>query len=228
MEKFEYQEIENYENKKNYILNAIQRENGGVLPIGYDNDMFVSALIKIIEYLENNYKTTITVEDIPDAKTFTRQKEEQSITSFVLNRVLKNVKSVNFRDIDKSVIKDVNIIVIDVSFISIESIVKKIKECFKTKKIEVVSLIKPQFECGKDIAKKYKGVIKNKIIHKEIIDRVISYWVNCGFNVKGLTISPIKGGDGNIEYLLYTTTENVESVKYSVQDLVENAFCGSN
>ncbi len=102
MEKFKYQEIENYENKKNCILNAIQRENGGVLPIGYDNDMFVSALIKIIEHLENSYKTTIKVEDIPDAKNFTRQKEEYSITSFVLNRVLKNVKSVNFRDIDKN------------------------------------------------------------------------------------------------------------------------------
>lgn len=101
MEKFKYQEIENYENKKNNILNAIQRENGGVLPIGYDNDMFVSALIKIIEHLENNYKTTIKVEDIPDAQNFTRQKEEYSITSFVLNRVLKNVKRVNFRDINK-------------------------------------------------------------------------------------------------------------------------------
>ena len=92
MEKFKYQEIENYENKKNNILNAIQRENGGVLPIGYDNDMFVSALIKIIEHLENNYKTTIKVEDIPDAKNFTRQKKEYSITSFVLNRVLKMLK----------------------------------------------------------------------------------------------------------------------------------------
>ena len=99
MEKFKYREIENYENKKKKILNAIQRENSGVLPIGYDNDMFVSALIKIIEHLENNYKTTIKVEDIPDAKNFTRQKEEYSITSFVLNRVLKNVKSVNFEDV---------------------------------------------------------------------------------------------------------------------------------
>ena len=80
------------------------------------------------------------------------------------------MEETDFRDIDKSVIKDVNIIVIDVSFISIESIVKKIKECFKTKKIEVVSLIKPQFECGKDIAKKYKGVIKNKIIIHNLLN----------------------------------------------------------
>lgn len=101
MEKFKYQEIENYESKKNYFLNAIQKENGGILPVGYDNDIFVSALIKIVEHLENNYKTTIKVEDIPDAQNFTRQKKEYSITSFVLNRVLKNVKRVNFRDINK-------------------------------------------------------------------------------------------------------------------------------
>ena len=124
--------------------------------------------------------------------------------------------------------KDTDIIVIDVSFISIESIVKKIKECFENKKIEVVSLIKPQFECGKDIAKKYKGIIKNKTIHKEIVARVISYWKDCGFNIKGLTISPIKGGDGNIEYLLYTTTESVKDVKFNIIDLVEKAFCENN
>ena len=99
MEKFKYQEIENYENKKKNILNAIKRENRGVLPDGYDNDIFISALIKIIEYLENNYKTTIKAEDIPDVNKFTRQKEEYTITAFVLNRVLKNVKSVGIYEV---------------------------------------------------------------------------------------------------------------------------------
>lgn len=99
MKKFKYQKIENYEKKKQNILNAVQKENGGVLPVGYDNDIFISALIKIIEHLENNYKTTIKAEDIPDVASFTRQKKEYSITSFVLNRVLKNVKSVNFEKI---------------------------------------------------------------------------------------------------------------------------------
>ena len=109
------------------------------------------------------------------------------------------MEETDFRDINKNIIIDTDIIVIDVSFISIESIVKKIKECFENKEIEVVSLIKPQFECGKDIAKKYKGIIKNKAIHKEIVAKVISYWKDNLFNIKGLTISPIKGGDGNIE-----------------------------
>lgn len=101
MEKFKYQEIEDYENKKQIYLNAIKKENGGVLPNGYDNDIFLRALIKIIEHLENNYKTTIKAEDIPDSKSFTRKKDEYTITSFVLNRVLKNVKGVYFYDIDK-------------------------------------------------------------------------------------------------------------------------------
>lgn len=102
MEKFKYQVIENYENKKKNILTSIQRENNENLPIGYDNDIFISALIKIIEYLESNYKEKIKAENIPDIKSFARLKEEYSITSFVLNRVLKNVKSVNFRNIDKN------------------------------------------------------------------------------------------------------------------------------
>lgn len=138
------------------------------------------------------------------------------------------MEETDFRNIDKNIIKDTNIIVIDVSFISIEPIVKKIKECFENKEIEVVSLIKPQFECGKDIAKKYKGIIKNKAIHKEIVNRVISYWKESGFNIKGITISPIKGGDGNIEYLLYTTTKQNEDIKYNVEFLVEKAFNENN
>lgn len=101
MEKIKYQKIENFENKKKNVLNAIKNEHGGVLPSGYDNDLFMSALIKIIEHLEKNYKTTIKAKDIPDVKSFTRQKEQYSITSFVLNRTLKNVNSVNIYDIDK-------------------------------------------------------------------------------------------------------------------------------
>ena len=134
------------------------------------------------------------------------------------------MEETDFRDIDKNIIKDTNLIVIDVSFISIESIVKKIKDCFDNKNVEVVSLIKPQFECGKDIAKKYKGVIKNKLEHKNIINKVLSFWFNNGFSVKGITVSPITGGDGNIEYLLYTTTEKIQSIKINIESLVENAF----
>lgn len=134
------------------------------------------------------------------------------------------MEETDFRNVDKNIIKDTNLIVIDVSFISIESIVKKIRECFNNKNVEVVSLIKPQFECGKELAKKYKGVIKNKTEHKNIINRVLSFWINSGFSVKGITVSPITGGDGNIEYLLFTTTEKIQNIKINIDALVENAF----
>lgn len=97
--KFNYVEIENYEIKKQNVLSAIQTANGGQLPKGFDHDVFISALIKIIMYLEDNYKTQIKAEDIPDVQTFTKQKEEYSITSFVLNRVLNNIKGVDFLDV---------------------------------------------------------------------------------------------------------------------------------
>ena len=75
MEKFKYQKIKDYDIKKKNILSAIQNVNGGVFPSGYDNDIFVSALIKIIEHLENNYKTTIKAQDIPDVDSFKKQKK---------------------------------------------------------------------------------------------------------------------------------------------------------
>lgn len=131
----------------------------------------------------------------------------------------------DFRTLDANIISDVDIIVIDVSFISIETIIKRIKEVYKDKEILVVSLIKPQFECGMEIAKKYKGIIKDKNIHKNIVDRVLNYWKVCGFKIKGVTWSPIKGGDGNIEYLLLTKlTRNEKSNFFNIDNLVEDAF----
>lgn len=131
----------------------------------------------------------------------------------------------DFRSIDKRLIADSDLIVADVSFISISPIIKKIKEIFDGTAISVLSLIKPQFECGMEIARKYKGVIKNKAIHKEIIEKIIEIWKCYGFKIVNLTFSPIKGGDGNVEYLLYTTLNtNVESKKINISKVVEDGF----
>jgi len=131
----------------------------------------------------------------------------------------------DFRTIDGNLIKDSEIIVIDVSFISIEPIIKKIKEIFYDKPLCVVSLIKPQFECGIDIARKYKGIIKNKIVHKDVLRKVIRLWEENGFEVINLTFSPIKGGDGNVEYLLHTTlNKNLKSKSIDVFKVIEDGF----
>ena len=122
------------------------------------------------------------------------------------NKKVVSMEETDFRTVKKSQIKGTELVVIDVSFISILPIVQKLKELFSNSEVEIISLIKPQFECGKDIAKKYKGIIKDPKIHKQVIKNVISFWQENGFKIKDITTSPITGGDGNHEYLLHTST----------------------
>ena len=66
---------------------------------------------------------------------------------------------------------------------------------------EVVALIKPQFEAGREQVGK-KGVVRDSNVHKEVIEKVIEFSNSIGFGVKGLSFSPIKGPEGNIEFLI--------------------------
>ena len=110
-------------------------------------------------------------------------------------------ENTDFRDISIDLLKNVNIVTIDVSFISVTKMIPKIALLLNCD--EIVCLVKPQFECGKEIADKYKGIILDKDVHFKVINLLISEFCKIGFNVNGLTFSPIKGGNGNIEYLLY-------------------------
>jgi 23S rRNA (cytidine1920-2'-O)/16S rRNA (cytidine1409-2'-O)-methyltransferase len=65
-----------------------------------------------------------------------------------------------------------------------------------------VCLIKPQFEAGREKVGKH-GVVRDPQVHREVIDKVIEYAVSIGFEVKNLEFSPVKGPEGNIEYLLH-------------------------
>ena len=107
----------------------------------------------------------------------------------------------DFRNMDEQKIKDANFITIDVSFISVTKLIEKISSLTNVK--EIVCLIKPQFECGKEIADKFRGVILDKKVHDDVISKVVSNFEIIGFNLVGVTTSPIKGGDGNTEYLAY-------------------------
>ena len=90
---------------------------------------------------------------------------------------------------------------IDVSFISLSKVLGPVKALLKPDG-EVVCLIKPQFEAGREKVGK-KGVVRDKSVHLEVIRAVIAYAVSIGYSVKNLEFSPIKGPEGNIEYLLY-------------------------
>ena len=90
---------------------------------------------------------------------------------------------------------------IDVSFISLTKVLGSVKELL-TEDGQIVCLIKPQFEAGREKVGK-KGVVREKSTHLEVIESVIAFARSIGFGILNLEFSPIKGPEGNIEYLLY-------------------------
>ncbi|MBS6398066.1 MAG: TlyA family RNA methyltransferase [Clostridiales bacterium] len=90
---------------------------------------------------------------------------------------------------------------IDVAFISLTKVLEPVKHLL-TEDAQVVALIKPQFEAGREQVGK-KGVVRDKNVHLDVIQRVIAYAVSIGFEVLNLEFSPIKGPEGNIEYLVH-------------------------
>ena len=90
---------------------------------------------------------------------------------------------------------------IDVSFISLTKVLEQIRNYLKEDG-EIVALIKPQFEAGREKVGK-KGVVRDKAVHREVIMKVADYARNIGFGVMELDYSPIRGPEGNIEYLIH-------------------------
>jgi len=90
---------------------------------------------------------------------------------------------------------------IDVAFISLTKVLEPVKHLL-TDRGQVVALIKPQFEAGREQVGK-KGVVRDKAVHLEVIEKVIAYAKSIGFGVLNLEFSPIKGPEGNIEYLVH-------------------------
>ncbi|WP_313345552.1 TlyA family RNA methyltransferase [Sedimentibacter sp.] len=117
------------------------------------------------------------------------------------NRVV-NLEGTNFRYIEASVFKEtIDIIVIDVSFISLRLLMPKICE-ITDDSTDIIALIKPQFEAGKENIGK-NGIVKDKIIHLTVLNNIKKYCEDNNLFIKNITFSPITGGDGNIEYLAH-------------------------
>ncbi|KNF07409.1 TlyA family rRNA methyltransferase [Gottschalkia purinilytica] len=106
---------------------------------------------------------------------------------------------------------------IDVSFISLKLVLPVVKE-LTTEDVEIIALIKPQFEAGRDKVGK-KGVVRDINIHKEVIKNIYEYCKSIGFNFSGLTYSPIKGAEGNREYLAYIVKKDVDNV--NIDELID-------
>lgn len=113
-----------------------------------------------------------------------------------------SMERTNARYITEEDLKEkVDFISIDVAFISLDKILPSVKKILKDDG-EVVALIKPQFEAGKDKVGK-KGVVKDPKVHLEVIENIIKSCIKLDLAVQGLTYSPITGPEGNIEYLLW-------------------------
>lgn len=112
-----------------------------------------------------------------------------------------NLEKTNYLTFDKSHFCDVNFVVIDVSFVSLAKLAPKLAGDFE--KVEIVALIKPQFEVGPQYAKKHKGVVKDPKVHQKIVDSIKTVFSGLGFACEGVVESSIKGGDGNTEFLIY-------------------------
>ena len=106
---------------------------------------------------------------------------------------------------------------IDVAFISLDKILPAVHKILKQEGF-VIALIKPQFEAGKENVGK-KGVVRDAKVHEEVINNVITFAKEEGFGIAGLDFSPIKGPEGNIEYLLYLTLGEDDAV--SAADVAE-------
>ncbi|MFA9375417.1 MAG: TlyA family RNA methyltransferase [Lachnotalea sp.] len=127
--------------------------------------------------------------------------------------------------VEADIADEINFSSIDVSFISLTKVLLPVKKLL-TEDGQIVCLIKPQFEAGREKVGK-KGVVREKNIHVEVIEKVIGYAISIGFEILNLEFSPIKGPEGNIEYLLYLQNhmgdQTYDELKFDVNTIVNMA-----
>ncbi len=130
-----------------------------------------------------------------------------------------NIKFVTPEDIDEVI----DFASIDVSFISLTKVLLPVRNLLKDGG-EIAALIKPQFEAGREKVGK-KGVVREKSVHMEVIENVTEFAKNNGFIPLNLEFSPIKGPEGNIEYLLHLrkSDEMTDELSFNIREIVEKA-----
>lgn len=135
-----------------------------------------------------------------------------------------NLERTNVRYITENEVPDkIDFFSVDVSFISLKLVLPPARNLM-TENATAVCLIKPQFEAGRENVGK-KGVVRDPQVHQNVVEAIVDFCINNGFDVLGLSYSPIKGPEGNIEYLIYIRkSENpVLNLNISPQELVKNS-----
>ena len=134
-------------------------------------------------------------------------------------------ENTDIRDFDIEKYERLDYCVCDASFISLTVALKGLGK--SSRAFKLITLIKPQFECGPITASRCKGVISDKSVHREVLQKVLGSLKQMGFIPEKLTFSPVKGGDGNIEYLALFdhNLENVDTgAVFNILNIVEEAF----
>lgn len=133
----------------------------------------------------------------------------------VVNFEGRNILDISPENIDKT-----DIVVSDVSFVSIKKILFHISN-FIDEYGQIICLVKPQFEVGKKRLK--NGVVSDEKTHVEVVSDILDYAESLGLTVSGLDFSPIKGGEGNIEFLLYLTKNSALKTTIDIKTTVRKA-----
>ena len=132
-----------------------------------------------------------------------------------------NMERTNIRNVTrKDFYDDLDFVSIDVAFISLEKVLPVVYDLLKNSG-EVVALIKPQFEAGREHVGK-KGVVRDKKIHAAVIEKILDFAASIGFGICNLDFSPVKGPEGNIEYLAHLT-KNFSAADVDILSVVNSA-----
>ncbi len=142
--------------------------------------------------------------------------------SRVVSMEQTNIRYLTSEQIDEKV----DFVSIDVAFISLTMVMEPLKNVMK-QGASMVCLIKPQFEAGRENVGK-KGVVRDAAIHNQVIEKIINYADELGFKIIGLEYSPIRGPEGNIEYLLYllndlSNTNDKDNLLLLASEIVKRA-----
>lgn len=130
-----------------------------------------------------------------------------------------NLERTNLRYVDDTLIPEpLDLAVMDVSFISVKLVLPAVKALLKPG-ADYICLIKPQFEAGREEVGK-KGVVRDAAVHEEVVRGVLAFARQIGFSVMGLDYSPIKGPEGNIEYICHLKNGAYDALEPDVAAVV--------
>ena len=134
-----------------------------------------------------------------------------------------NLERTNARYLTREQIpEEIDFFSVDVSFISLKIILPAVRPLLKDGG-KAVCLIKPQFEAGREKVGK-KGVVRDQKVHVEVVEMIVDFARQIGFKTLDLSYSPIKGPEGNIEYLLYITKDQTkENKEFDIKAMVEES-----